>query len=158
MEGQHYRVRNDSQISYLHKAIDEKFAEHHDLVVQIFDGRNRSNGQNMLQHAMYREIAKQLYGKDMEHAKSECKLTIGVPILRESSEKFREIYDKNFGLGQGGLPFDRKLELMSIIDVSSLFSISQANEYITKIYDQYADKVNWTDFIKRSKEALTAWK
>ena len=157
MEGQHYKIANDFQLERFHEAVDEKFKEHKNLIVQIFDGQPRSNAQNMLSHAMYREIAKQLYGNDMVYAKSECKLTIGVPLLRETSEKFREVYDKNFGVGkkESFLSFERKLELMQIIDVSSLLSVSQTNEYIAKIYDRYAQNgVNWTDFINKSRDAL----
>ena len=155
MEGEHYRVSNDFQLQKLHEAVELKYKEHKHLVVQIFDARPRSSNQNMLQHTMYREIAKQLYGNDMQHAKSMCKLTIGIPILRETSEKFREIYDKNFK--SGGLSFERKLELMEIIDVSSLLSVSQANEYIAKVYDHFAQNgVNWTDFINKSRDALNA--
>jgi hypothetical protein len=46
---------------------------------------------------------------------------------------------------------------MEIIDVSSLLSVSQANEYIAKVYDHFAQNgVNWTDFINKSRDALNA--
>lgn len=151
MDGEHFRISRMDQLKHLNDLIEESLTQSGELIITIFDARRRSGQQNMLQHAMYREIGKQLYGGDMEHAKAECKLTIGVPLLRASSEKFKELYDKNF---KAGLSFERKLELMAIVDISSLLSISQANEYIGHIYDRYAEKFSWSDFISRSQKAL----
>ncbi len=126
----------------------EKFGK---IIVNIVDARRRSEVQNRLQHAMYREIGKQLYGKDEEFAKCECKLTIGVPLLRETNEDFKKIYDFNLKK----LDYEAKLQVISVINVSSLLSMGAAHQYIEKIYDDYAQKgVNWTDFIKQSRDAL----
>lgn len=64
------------------------------VIVNIVDARRRSDLQNRLQHAMYREIGKQLYGKDDHFAKCECKLTIGVKLLRDTSEDFKKCMTK----------------------------------------------------------------
>ena len=102
---------------------------------------------------MYREIAKQLYGKDEDHAKNECKLTIGVPLLRETNEEFRKIYDRNLKR----LDYAAKLQVISVINVSSILSMGAAHQYIDKIYDEYAQKgVNWSDFVNKSRDALRA--
>tara|TARA_R110002051_G_scaffold97106_2_gene167267 strand:- start:1027 stop:1488 length:462 start_codon:yes stop_codon:yes gene_type:complete len=153
MEGQHYHIENSFHLENCTEAIVESWKEYGSILVYIIDGRQRSELQNALQHAMYREIGKQLFGGDMEHAKCECKLTIGVPILRETSEDFRRVYDNNLKK----LVYDAKLEVIGMISISSLFSVECAHRYIDLIYDTYAQKgVNWTNFINRSKDALKA--
>ena len=134
MDGEHFRISRMDQLKHLNDLIEESLTQSGELIITIFDARRRSGQQNML-----------------EHAKAECKLTIGVPLLRASNEKFKELYDKNF---KAGLSFERKLELMAMVDISSLLSISQANEYIGQIYDRYAEKFSWSDFISRSQKAL----
>jgi len=156
MEGQHWQISKTQQLPSLHRAIEKALDENGTLVVQIWDGRKRSDGQNKLQHAMYREIGKQLYGGDWRLAKRECKLTIGVPILRQESEQFKDLYDKVIGTGKNAkIDHQTKLEFMEVLDVSSALSVSGANEYIEGIYSTYAEKFSWSDFVSRSKKELT---
>ncbi len=153
MEGQHYHIDNSFQFDNCTAAMKESWEKHGSILVYIIDGRQRSELQNALQHAMYREIGKQLFGGDMEHAKSECKLTIGVPILRETSKDFRRVYDDNLKT----LDYGAKLEVIGMISISSLFNVESAHKYIDLIYDTYAQKgVSWTNFINRSRDALKA--
>ena len=99
------------------------------------------------------EIGKQLYGKDDHFAKCECKLTIGVKLLRDTSEDFKKEYDKNLR----HLDYETKREIISVIPVSSLLSMGAAHQYIEKIYDDYAQKgVNWSDFVNQSRDQLNA--
>ena len=156
MEGEHWSISTPSQLPTLHAAIEKALNEKGSVVVQIWDGRRRSDGQNKLQHAMYREIGKQLYGGDWRLAKRECKLTIGVPILRHESEQFKALYDKVIGTGKSAkVDHATKLELMEVIDVSSALSVTGANEYIETIYSTYAEKFSWSNFIDRSTKELT---
>ena len=153
MEGAHFNIVNDSQVEHCKLAMTESLEKYGSILVYIFDGRHRSELQNALQHAMYREIGKQLYGGDMESAKNECKLRIGVGILKNQSEEFRRVYDNNLKK----LPYEAKLEVIGVISVSSLFSVESAHRYIDLIYDEYAQKgVNWGDFVNRSRDALKA--
>tara|TARA_R100000963_G_C4610715_1_gene81240 strand:- start:148 stop:612 length:465 start_codon:yes stop_codon:yes gene_type:complete len=151
--GEHHKIDDDMDLKNILVTIRKAYHDYGSILLQIFDGRQRSGLQNALQHAMYREIGKQLYGGDFDHAKSECKLTLGVPLLREESEEFKRVYDRSLK----GIPYGEKLQLIGLIDVSSLLSMADAHKYIDEIYDTYAFKgVNWTDFINRSRDALKA--
>ena len=151
--GEHHKIDNDADLKNVLVQVRKAYHDYGSILLQIFDGRHRSGLQNALQHAMYREIGKQLYGRDFEHAKAECKLTIGVPLLRESSDEFKRVYDRSLK----GIPYGEKLQLIGLIDVSSLLSMAEAHRYIGEIYDTYAMKgVNWSDFINRSRDALKA--
>tara|TARA_Y100000004_G_C8895658_1_gene404032 strand:- start:645 stop:1121 length:477 start_codon:yes stop_codon:yes gene_type:complete len=144
-------VKHRDEIPNVIETIEEKLKNYGKVVVHVADARRRSDLQNRLQHLMYREIARQLYGKDEEHAKNECKLTIGVPLLRETSPEFKEVYDKNIR----PLSYEAKLQVVSVINVSSLLSVGAAHQYIERIYDDYAQKgVNWTKFITGCKREL----
>jgi len=156
MDAEHWSISTPKQLPSLNQAIEKALSEKGAVVVQIWDGRRRSDGQNKLQHAMYREIGNQLYGGDWKLAKRECKLTIGVPILRQESEQFKALYDKVIGTGRNAkVDHETKLDLMEVIDVSSALSVSGANEYIETIYSTYAEKFSWSNFIERSTKELT---
>ena len=156
MEGEHWSISTSRQLPSLHAAITKALEEKGSVVVQIWDGRKRSDGQNRLQHAMYREIGKQLYGNDWKLAKRECMLTIGVPILRRESERFKTLYDKVIGTGKRAtIDHQTKLDFMDVLDVSSALSVAGANEYIETIYSTYAEKFSWSNFIERSTKELT---
>ena len=151
--GLQINVKSIDDLPAVEKSIVELLEKYGKLIVNVVDARRRSDLQNRLQHAMYREIAKQLYGKDEDHAKNECKLTIGVPLLRETNEEFRKIYDRNLKR----LDYAAKLQVISVINVSSILSMGAAHQYIDKIYDEYAQKgVNWSDFVNKSRDALRA--
>ena len=56
-------------------------------------GRDRSLEQNRLQFLWAREAAEQRGDMSADEVRCEWKLVHGVPILREESAEFREIYD-----------------------------------------------------------------
>ena len=120
------------------------------VMVYAEDARSRSVRQNKLMHLMYRTIAKQLYGNDVDHTKHECKLRIGIKLLRDSDPQFKEFYDKNIR----DWHYDKKLQAMEYLPVTRLFSVGVAHQYIESIYDQYADKVTWNTQITNEKESL----
>ena len=151
ISGLQINVEADTDFPNVEQAMRDYLEKYGKIIVNIVDARRRSDLQNRLQHLMYREIGKQLYGKDENHAKNECKLTIGVPLLRETNEEFKKIYDKNLK----NLDYGAKLQVVSVIKVSSLLSMGAASQYIERIYDDYANKgVNWTDFITQGRDEL----
>ena len=153
VDGLQINVKSIDDLPAVEKSIVELLEKYGKLIVNVVDARRRSDLQNRLQHAMYREIANQLYGNEEDHAKNECKLTIGVPLLRETNEEFRKIYDRNLKR----LDYAAKLQVISVINVSSILSMGAAHQYIDKIYDEYAQKgVNWSDFVNKSRDALRA--
>lgn len=138
---QNWTVTNQESLNFL---VDDLKERKKPFVVEIIAG-HRSVPQNRLFYLMYDIIAKQLYGGDNEHARNECKLTIGVPILRRDSEQFHKTYDKLLKPAS----YEDKLAMMEYISVSSIFDKAQGTEYIQKIFDSYADKrgVKWSELI-----------
>jgi len=137
---QTWKVSNQEQLSFL---LDDLRGMKMPFIVELLPA-HRSIPQNRLFYLMYDIIGKQLYGGDEHHARNECKLTIGVPILRRDSQKFQETYDKLLKPAS----YEDKLAMMEYISISSIFDKAQGTEYIKKIFDSYAQKgVRWSELI-----------
>ena len=136
---QTWTVKNDESLNFL---IDALKQQKRPFVVELLPA-HRTIPQNRLFYLMYDIIGK-LYGGDSEHARNECKLTIGVPILRRDSEKFHETYDRLIKPAS----YEDKLAMMEYISVSSLFDKAQGAEYIKNMFDTYSQKgVGWSELI-----------
>ncbi|MCD4663369.1 hypothetical protein, partial [Agrobacterium sp.] len=79
------------------------------FTLTITDGKHRSTAQNRLQHMWMKEISEQKGDITPSEARAYCKLTIGVPILREQNEAFRLRYDEILK----PLSYEQKLAIMS---------------------------------------------
>lgn len=137
---QTWTVTNQESLNFL---IDDLRERKKPFVVELLPA-HRTIPQNRLFYLMYDIIGKQLYGGDEHHARNECKLTIGVPILRRDSEKFQQTYDRLLKPAS----YEDKLAMMEYISVSSIFDKAQGTEYIKKMFDSYAQKgVRWSELI-----------
>ena len=88
---------------------------------------NRRLKQNRLAFKWYNELGKQT-GEGKEHWRNYCKLTYGIPILREDEDvdaQFIKILDP--------LPYQSRLDAMEYMDVTSLMSVKQFAEYLTDV-------------------------
>lgn len=100
--------------------------------------KDRSNEQNRLQRRLIGIIAKQLGDRTPEEVRGECKLTLGVPILRTENEIFRAKYDTYVR----PLPYEQKLALMMEpldMPVTRLMTVEQMTAYLDSIYRHYAE-------------------
>lgn len=100
-------------------------------------GKKRSVEQNKLQRLLLNEIAEQLGDRTAEEVRAECKLTIGVPILRAENDDFCEKYDRIIR----PLPYETKLELMAEpldFPVTRLMTMDQKSRYLDAIYRTYS--------------------
>lgn len=107
--------------------------------VEITSGRRRSVEQNKLQRLLINEIAEQLGDRTPEQVRAECKLTLGVPILRSENEEFRERYDAVVR----PLPYEQKLAIMAEpldLPVTRLMSVDQKHRYLEAIYQHYGEQ------------------
>ena len=137
---QTWTVTNKESLEFLLKDLNERKKP---FVVELLPA-HRSIPQNRLFYLMYDIIGKQLYGGDSEQARNECKLTIGVPILRRDSAEFTKTYDRLIKPAT----YEDKLSAMEFISVSSIFDKEQGSEYVTKMFDTYAQKsVKWSELI-----------
>lgn len=99
------------------------------FTVEWVQGRDRSKDQNALQWLWATEAANQRGDQTAEETRREWKLHHGVPILREDSMEFREIYDKAIK----PLPYEMKLEAMAFIPVTSKFTVRQMVRYLDTV-------------------------
>ncbi len=102
-------------------------------------GKDMSADQRRMTFELYSRIGQQLYGGDTSHARAECKLTIGVPIMRRDDVDYCAKYNKVIL----PLDYDTKLSLMlpSLeFPVTSLMKIKQCREYIDQIINIYTNK------------------
>ena len=99
--------------------------------------KRRTINQNRLQRLWLNEIADQLGDRTAEEVRGECKLTIGVPILRAQNETFREKYDRIIR----PLPYETKLEMMMEpldFPVTRLMTTEQNVQYLDEIARKYS--------------------
>jgi hypothetical protein len=106
------------------------------FTVDFTDGRDRSSEQNRLSQKWYAEIAEQT-GEDREEVRARCKLEIGVPIMRETSDQFRETYDRLVR----PLPHADKLALIRDTDmpVTRLMKVKDMTRYMDLVFQRHAE-------------------
>jgi hypothetical protein len=106
------------------------------FTVDITEGRNRSDEANRLSQKWYTEIADQT-GEAREDVRARCKLEIGVPIMREASEKFRDTYDRLIR----PLDYADKLALIRDTDmpVTRLMNVGQMSQYMDEVFRRHAE-------------------
>lgn len=129
-----------------HRIINSR--EDLDHLVKLFDGlalpftaewqqgRDRSLEQNRLQFLWAREAAEQRGDMTADEVRREWKLVHGVPILREESAEFREIYDAAIK----PLSYERKLIMMRFIPVTSEMKVPQMVRYLDTIQRECAEQ------------------
>lgn len=99
-------------------------------------GRNRSLDQNRLQFLWAREASDQRGDMTADEVRCEWKLIHGVPILREESAEFREIYDAAIK----PLPYQQKLLAMRFIPVTSEMKVPQMVRYLDTVQRECAEQ------------------
>jgi hypothetical protein len=108
------------------------------FVAKVERGGIRSIEQNRLQRLWINEIAEQLGDRTAEEVRGECKLTIGVPILRAQNDDFRRRYDAIIR----PLTHQQKLACMMVpldLPVTRIMTTKMKTEYLEQIYRQYAE-------------------
>jgi hypothetical protein len=99
------------------------------FTVEWVQGRDRSKDQNALQFLWATEAAFQRGDLTAEEVRREWKLRHGVPILRDDSAEFRELYDRAIK----PLPYEMKLEAMAFIPVTSEMKVRQMVRYLDTV-------------------------
>lgn len=97
-------------------------------------GADRSLDQNALQFLWASEAARQRGDCTIEEVRREWKLRYGVPILREESPAFRDLYDRMIK----GLPYEMKLRAMDLIPVTSKMTVRQMVRYLDDVQRENA--------------------
>lgn len=105
------------------------------FTVEWVQGRDRSGEQNRLQFLWAREAAEQLGDRTPEEQRNDWKLRFGVPIMREDSPEFREVYDRLIK----PLTYEQKLKAMDLIQVTSLMKVPQMVRFLDMIERECAE-------------------
>lgn len=114
------------------------------LTVSWAQGAPRSSAQNRLAQRWFSDIATQLGDQTHEDVRAECKLTIGVPILRAENEAFCASYDRTMK----HLPYEAKLEAVKAFDlpVTRLMSAKQMTAFMDEMQRRWtAQGIRLTD-------------
>jgi len=107
----------------------------HTMVIREFTEK-RSELQNKLSHGWYGEMAYALKQDDALGHKCFCKLHFAVPIMRTDDAEFRQAYD----LVIKPLPYEKKLQAMKILPVTSIMNTKQLTQYLDAVKAHYWDK------------------
>lgn len=106
------------------------------ITVEWVMGRDRTREQNRLQFLWAREAAEQRGDRTAEEQRSEWKLRYGVPIMRQDSPEFREVYDRLIK----PLSYPQKIAAMELIAVTSLMKVRQMVAYLDNIERECAEE------------------
>lgn len=109
------------------------------FTVSLMDGKHRTTDQNRLQRLWMTEIAAQLGDRTPEEARGYCKLTIGVPLLREENDVFRAKYDSVVK----PLTYEQKLAIMMEpldLPVTRIMTTRQKTAYLDGIFRHFSEQ------------------
>lgn len=106
------------------------------VTVEWVQGRDRTKDQNALQFLWASEVAAQLGDRTVDEVRHDWKLRHGVPILREDSAEFREVYDSVIR----PLPFEMKVRAMAFIPVTSEMKVRQMVRYLDAVQRECAEQ------------------
>jgi hypothetical protein len=126
-------IRNDWDFD---QAINLMRSRGYPVTVSIRKGAVRTVEQNRLQRMWLNEAAEQLGDQTSEYLRGYCKLTIGVPIMREASEEFRESYDRIIKPHT----YEEKIEMMMEpldFPVTRLMKTKEKAEYLDRLYEHF---------------------
>ena len=105
------------------------------LRVKIVD--NRTLDQNGLSFALYGQIAAQIEDQSVNDIRAECKLTIGVGLLKAADEDFAAFYDLAM---KKTLTYEQKLDAMEFVPVTSLMGKKVFSSYIDEVIRVYSQR------------------
>ena len=141
-----YTANSDQRLVAAHEMLDEAYKRSRFVRMTLVEGAPRSLDQNSMNFELYSAIAEQLYGGDLGHARAECKLDIGFPILVRDDANFSERWSKTLA------NLDRETQLKFIqsfdLPVTRRMTTAQCSEYISRVMDTYAQAgVVWPDYL-----------
>jgi hypothetical protein len=108
------------------------------LTVSWAQGASRSSLQNRLAQRWFTDIAMQTGDRTHEDVRAECKLTIGVPILRAENEAFRLSYDRTMK----GLGYEDKIAAIKAFDlpVTRLMTVKQMTGFMDEMQRVWTER------------------
>jgi hypothetical protein len=106
------------------------------MTLQIKPGEeSRSLKQNRLAFQWFKDAAAQ-GDQTVEQYRAECKLRLGVPILRRDDDDFRAKYDSALK----PLSYENKLVCMEFFPVTSLMKTVQMTEFLNAVLQHFLNQ------------------
>ena len=126
-------VKNTDELALLKVYLDGRKRP---FTVDITEGRDRSTEQNRLAFKWYVEISEQT-GEDREDVRARCKLIIGLPILMEASDAFRDLCRRRIK----PLTHSQRIELIRDFDIpiTRLMNVDQMSRYLDIVFRRHAE-------------------
>ncbi len=131
-----WTINSDSALQSCIGDLRELFGKSKFIKLNAKTSKARSLNQNDLSHAWYSQMAREIKDDDELGHKCYCKLHHGVPILRAEDEDFRAFYDSALK----SLSYEKKLQAMKYLPVTSLMTKKQLNEYLEDVRMDYLDR------------------
>jgi hypothetical protein len=131
-----WTINSETSLQSFLGEMRELFGKHKFVKVNAKIGKARSLDQNAISHVWYEQIARELKDDDALGWKSYSKLHHGIPILRAEDEEFRTFYDG--ALKQ--LSYEKKLEAMKYLPVTSLMTKPQLTKYLEALQNDFANR------------------
>ena len=130
--GQRFHLNDMVQLRNFNEHVSEKIQRGKKSTVAFLDNE-RSTDQNSMMYALYGDIARQSEDLSVQDVRRQCKLTIGIPILRAADNDYSTWYDRTIK----PMAYEDKLMLMDHYDVTSMLTKEQASEYLNTILFNY---------------------
>lgn len=147
-------INSDSTAREVLHEIADMYREHRYLRITIMPGVKRSLDQNSMNFELYTHIANQLYGGDLDLARAECKLDIGMPILRQDDEEFNELCARTIDF----LSREKQLDFIRRMSVTSDMTRQQNSKFIEAVLDHYTEAgVGWPEYLLKSAKWKPKW-
>ena len=105
-------------------------------VIVEFVPEKRTLSQNALAFALYTQIAAQVEDQSINEIRAECKLTVGVGLLRASDEQFREFYDSALKC----LTYEQTLAAMAYVPVTSIMDKAVFSKFADEVIRKYSQQ------------------
>lgn len=99
-----------------------------------FMPEKRSLDQNAMSFALYGQIAAQCEDQSLGEIRAECKLNIGVPILREANAEFHE----HCLVAIDPLNYEQQIKAMKWTPVTSKMGVKAFSLYMDEVIREYS--------------------
>lgn len=108
------------------------------VTVTVTDGAAKTTRQNRTMFMWFKEVADQLGDRTAAEVQAECKLTIGVPLLRAENEAFRLTYDRLLR----PMTYEDKLEAMMQFDlpITRLMTTKQHTAFLDAVFRKFTQQ------------------
>jgi hypothetical protein len=127
-------VNSEQRVCEAVQALHDQWEQHRCVLVTI--EAKRTLDQSALSFVWYEQIARELKEDNPLGVRCECKLRLGVPILRAEDPQYRAAYDAAIK----PLTYQQKLMAMEFWPTTSLMDFNQFQRYLLDMQAEYGKR------------------